>query len=163
MPIPAAIAPAAENYRFNSKSLKEMVSDLSPEEWLRRPAGNLNHIAWIVGHVTWCRGRVLHFIGTQWNPPALGDLFKRGASLQPDAAYPAPDALLNAWTESGHAMAAAVESVSPETVAQPLTQGPPSLDGKLSGMLHFMAIHETYHLGQISYLRSWLGHKGLMG
>jgi hypothetical protein len=26
-----------------------------------------------------------------------------------------------------------------------------------------MAIHETYHVGQASYLRGWLGHKGLMG
>jgi len=26
-----------------------------------------------------------------------------------------------------------------------------------------MAIHETYHIGQASYLRGWLGHKGLMG
>ena len=37
MPVPAVIANAAENYRFNSDSLTKMVSDLSPEEWLRRP------------------------------------------------------------------------------------------------------------------------------
>ncbi len=30
-------------------------------------------------------------------------------------------------------------------------------------MVNFMAIHETYHLGQASYLRSWLGHKGMTG
>jgi hypothetical protein len=50
MSIPAVVAATAENYRFNSRFLKQTVSDLSPEEWLRRPDEKLNHIAWIVGH-----------------------------------------------------------------------------------------------------------------
>ena len=60
-------------------------------------------------------------------------------------------------------MAAALESVSEDLLSKPATEGPPSLDGKVSGIVSFMAIHETYHLGQASYLRSWMGHKGVMG
>ncbi len=71
--------------------------------------------------------------------------------------------MLSIWSETGHVMAATFENVSPDLLAQPATQGPPSLDGKVSGIVSFMAIHETYHLGQASYLRSWMGHKGLMG
>ena len=41
--------------------------------------------------------------------------------------------------------------------------GPPCLDGKLSGLINFMALHETYHVGQAAYVRSWLGHPGVMG
>jgi uncharacterized damage-inducible protein DinB len=163
MPIPAVIAPTALNYQFNSKTLRESVSDLSPDEWLRSPDDKLNHIVWIVGHMAYCRGRILHFIGTEWAPPELNELFNRGSKLQPGSVYPSPEWLLNTWSESGHAMAHAFENISENLLAQPATQGPPSLDGKLSGMLGFMAIHETYHLGQISYLRGWLGHKGLMG
>jgi hypothetical protein len=55
MPVPAVIATAAENYRFNSDFLTRMVQDLSPEEWLSRPNEKSNHIAWIVGHVIWAR------------------------------------------------------------------------------------------------------------
>ena len=32
-----------------------------------------------------------------------------------------------------------------------------------SGVVNFLAIHETYHVGQASYLRGWLRHKGLIG
>ena len=53
MPVPAVIAAAAENYRFNSDFLARTVQDLSPDEWLSRPNDNTNHIAWIVGHVIW--------------------------------------------------------------------------------------------------------------
>jgi uncharacterized damage-inducible protein DinB len=162
MPIPAVIAAAAENYRFNSRFLKQTVSDLPPEEWLKRPGEKLNHIAWIVGHMALGRSRVLHFIGAEWAQPAL-EIFGRGKSLLEDSAYPSPESLLNTWSEAGNAMAAAFETVPEELVMQPAPEGPPSLDGKISGIVNFMAIHETYHLGQASYLRGWLGHKGLMG
>ncbi len=58
MPVPAVIAAAAENYRFNSDFLTRTVQDLSPDEWLSRPNDNTNHIAWIVGHVIWARKAV---------------------------------------------------------------------------------------------------------
>jgi uncharacterized damage-inducible protein DinB len=162
MPVPAVIATAAENYRFNSKSLKEAVSDLSPEEWLKRPGEKLNHMAWIVGHMAYCRGPVLHFIGVEWPQPAL-EIFGRGKKLLEDSAYPSPESLLSTWSESGRALASALENVSDDLLARAATEGPPSLDGKISGIVSFMAIHETYHLGQASYLRGWLGHKSLMG
>lgn len=162
MPVPVVIAAAAENYRFNSGLLEKTVSDLSPEEWLRRPSENLNHIAWIVGHTAWTRGRILHYLEAEWPQPAL-DIFRRGQKLQEDAAYPSPDSLLSAWRESDEVLKRALENVSEETLAKPSVQGPPSADGKISGLVNFLAVHETYHIGQASYLRGWLGRKGLMG
>ncbi len=162
MPIPTVVATAAENYRFNSRFLKQTVSDLSPEEWLKRPDERLNHMAWIVGHMALGRGRVLHFMGSGWAQPAL-EIFGRGKKLLEDSAYQLPESLLGTWSESGHALAAAFETVPEDLLVQPAPEGPPSLDGKISGIVNFMAIHETYHLGQASYLRGWLGHKGLMG
>jgi hypothetical protein len=56
-----------------------------------------------------------------------------------------------------------MEAASEETLNVPVTQGPPTADGKLSGVVHFLAFHETYHVGQAAYVRSWLGHSGIMG
>lgn len=161
MPVPAVIAAAAENFRFNSQFLEGSVKDLAPEDWLRRPAVNMNHIAWIVGHMAWTRGRLLHGIGVEWPQPAL-DLFARGSKLAEDSAYPSPESLLGIWRESAGAVATALENVSDEVLAKPSTH-PRSADGKISGVVNFLAFHETYHGGQISCLRCWLGHKGLMG
>jgi uncharacterized damage-inducible protein DinB len=161
VPIPAVIATAAENYRFNSDFLAKMVGDLSPEEWLRRPDEKCNHIAWIVGHVVWTRRALLGRLGTEWSLPWL-TLFARGTKLD-DAACPSRDMLLDGWREVSGVLVSALDGVSEEALAQPVKQGPPSADGKISGVVNFLAIHETYHVGQASYLRSWLGHKGLMG
>jgi uncharacterized damage-inducible protein DinB len=162
MPVPAVIAAAAQNYHMNTGMLEKMVDDLSPEEWLRHPDGNPNHIAWIVGHVIWTRGRLLARLGTEWSKPWL-DLFGRGSKCGDEVAYPSKDTLLDAWRESSTVLDSALENVADEYLAQPSVQGPPSTDGNQSGVVNFLAIHETYHLGQISYLRGWLGHKGFMG
>jgi len=162
MPVPAIIATAAENYRFNSDFLTRMVEDLSPEEWLRRPIDNLNHIAWIVGHVIWARKAVLTRLGTEWSQPWLSS-FARGVKCNDVAAFPPPDTLMEGWREVSGVLATALDGASEDVLSTPSTQGPPSADGRISGVINFLAIHETYHVGQASYLRSWMGHKGLMG
>jgi uncharacterized damage-inducible protein DinB len=162
MPVPAVIAAVAANYQFNSDFLVKTVADLSPEEWLKSPSESLNNIAWIVGHCIWTRGRLLDRLNVKWPQPDF-DIYGRGNKLPEAGAGPSPEKLLSTWRESCSVLSSALDSVSEDLLAQPSTSGPPSADGKLSGTVGFLAVHETYHLGQASYLRSWLGHKGLMG
>lgn len=163
MPVPAVIASAANDYRFNNDFLVNSVKDLSHEEWFKQPNESSNHIAWIVGHVIWTRSRLLARLGTEWSAPWL-DLCARGAKLNDSASYPKPDELLTAWRDISGVLANTLENISEEALAQPATQpGPPSPDGKISGIVQFLAWHETYHIGQASYVRGWLGYKGLMG
>jgi uncharacterized damage-inducible protein DinB len=162
MPVPAVIAAATENYRFNSDFLTKMVADLAPEEWFKHPAENRNHIAWIVGHCVWSRRAILTRLGTEWSQDWLDNL-KRGAPVAEDSAYPSPAIMADSWAETSRLLAIALSAASDDALAVPSIKGPPSADGKISGVINFMAIHETYHVGQASYLRGWLGHKGLMG
>ena len=169
MPVPAIIVNAAENFSFNSDLLPKMVGDLSAEELLRRPSEKSNHIVWIVGHMMWARKGLLGLLGTQWSQPWI-DSFAIHAKCDNGAAYPSPDALVGAWREASGVLAGALGNVSENALAQPSKNphaqpskaGPPSLDGKISGVVKYLAIHEIYHVGQVSYLRHWLGHKGLI-
>jgi uncharacterized damage-inducible protein DinB len=163
LPIPASIAHAAEDYRFNGDFLANAVKGLSPEEWLKRPNESSNHIAWVVGHVIWARKGVLARLGRVWSAPWLG-LFARGATLDETVAYPSAETLIDAWREVSGVLTEALENASEEALAEPAKPpSPPSPDGKVSGVIRFLAYHETYHVGQAAYLRSWLGHKGIMG
>lgn len=163
MAAPAAIATAAQQYNFNNGFLEKSLKELTPEEWLRRPDDKANHLAWIVGHLVYSRKMILRRLGTEWDLPWLG-MFARGQKLDAEAAYPSDHALLEAWQDVSGVLTQALENADEEKLAAPAAQpGPPSADGKLSGTISFMAWHETYHIGQVSYLCCWLGHKGLMG
>lgn len=163
MPVPACVAQAAEDYRFNNGFLLKTVKDLPAEEWLKRPNESTNHIAWIVGHVIWARKAILGRLGKEWSTPWLG-LFARGAKLDDTAAYPSSDTLMDAWKDVGNVLSTALENASDEALGCAVVPpGPPSADGKISGQIRFLAWHETYHVGQISLVACLLGHKGQMG
>src|ERR1035437_1730729 len=150
MPVPAAIAGAAGEFAHNSSFLQKAVADLTPEQWLCRPGDHSNHITWIVGHVIWSRHALINRVGGKWSCPGI-EVFARSAKLDVSSDYPSSEALLALWRDSATALDA------------PPPPGPPSPDGKVRGFIGVLAWHETYHLGQIAYLRSWLGQSGIFG
>lgn len=162
MPVSPAIASVAGLYTQNTGALQKAVADLTPEQWLARPGDHSNHIAWIVGHVIWARQIIITRLGGSWPCPGL-EPFARSAKLDAAASYPAPEVLLAQWQDSAAALDATLSALTPEALAAPAPPGPPTPDGKVSGFIGVLAWHETYHLGQIAYLRSWLGQSGLFG
>ena len=105
---------------------------------------------------------VLARLGSEYTTPWM-KLYARGAKCAESPDCPTPQETMRVWDETCSRLNAAMEAASEERLNTPATQGPPSADGMLSGVINFMALHETYHVGQASYVRSWLGHAGVMG
>jgi uncharacterized damage-inducible protein DinB len=107
---------------------------------------------------------VLKFAGKEeaWTRPWLA-LFPRGAQLKEASAYPAWPELVAAWKELTPIVHNALNEVPNEILDKPAPEGPPSTDGKISGVLSFFANHEAYHTGQIGFLTKWLGHARPVG
>ena len=162
MPLANRIAGAAHTFNQNSVFLKKSVEDLSDEEWRKRPNDSSNHMLWIVCHMAWARTMLLKRLGNDWSTTWM-PLFARGAKCADTPECPSPADAMKAWEESCAQLAAAMESATQEKLNTAVTQGPPTADGKISGVVDFMAYHETYHLGQVGFLRTWLGHPGAMG
>ena len=89
--------------------------------------------------------------------------FPKPGILFYDITYPTPEALLALLNDSATALDTSLSALTPEALAAPAPPGPPSQDGKVSGFIGVLAWHETYHVGQIAYLRSWLGLSGVFG
>ena len=163
MPLSPRLTVASQSFNMNSSILKQSVAGLTDDEWLKRPCDHSNNMLWIAGHVTWARAMVLARLGDKWVLPWMQQ-YARGQKCvdSPDAV--SPKAVMDAWDEACGRLYAAMESASEELLDTPASQpGPPSADGKISGTVNFMALHETYHVGQVAYLRSWLGKPGAMG
>lgn len=162
MPAENRIAAAVQTFRQNTSVLEKSFSDLEREEWLRRPAEQSNPVLWIVGHVIWGRSRVLAMVGEEWTRAWL-PLFARGATLGVNEQYPTPEELMPAWHDVTAHLTAALDAVPAEALAAPVGEKSPSYDGTVGGMITFLAFHESYHVGQVAYLRCWLGHDGAVG
>jgi DinB superfamily len=163
MPVSNRITVAAQSFNRNDSFLRQSVQGLSDEDWLLRLDNRGNHLLWIVGHVAWARTMLPGRLGAAWTTPWMG-LYARGAKCVESPECPSPRQALTARGRDLHATERRVDRGDRRAAGYPAaTKGPPSADGKLSGMVNFLAFHETYHVGQAAYLGTWLGRTGPMG
>ncbi len=163
MPVPVQIANAAVSFRRNGGMLKRSFAGLAPEEWLKSPEAGSNHILWIAGHIIWARSATLKFLeAPAWSRPWLTD-FERGKELEDATKYPSPEEMLSAFEEMDKALKEGLENATVEAMSATAPPNTPPGDGTVGGVVNFLAFHETYHVGQVGYLRCWLGHDGPQG
>ncbi|HXJ93176.1 MAG TPA: DinB family protein [Terriglobia bacterium] len=149
-------------FKTNTSLLKEATDDIRPEHWLLKPGDASNHLLWVAGHLINSRGGVLKALAADWSSP-WGSLFARGATPAPADQYPSVEDIRNAWADVSVRLEAAVAEAPAEVLAKPAPEGRRSIDGKVGGHVAFLAYHETYHVGQVCYLRKWLGYGQTVG
>ena len=162
MPIEYEFANLAGSYNFGADVVGKAIDGVAEADWLRRPNESTNHLLFIVGHMTVTRGVALRLLGVPWADPWPG-LFGRGAALVAAEKYPSVTDVVARWQEVARLLPEALGKAAPEALAGAGPQGIPSFDGKLSGVLTFLAFHDGYHVGQVAYLRKWLGYSQTVG
>jgi hypothetical protein len=148
-------------FKTNTDLFRRAIQGIPPDRLLDRPGDDSNHLLWIAGHVVVHRAMVLRILGQEWTAPWEG-LFVRGAKLAAPGEYPPIEEIVEAWDEVSPRLSSSPASASPESLAEPVSKGI-TLDGKTSGKIAFLSLHETYHVGQMAYLRKWLGFGQAVG
>jgi uncharacterized damage-inducible protein DinB len=156
------IANVAGMFKANTEIVGKAIADVQPEHWFRKPGEDSNHLMWVLGHLVVHRGRTLNVLGADWDSP-WASLFARGAERVDDAEYPSIEEMRAAWKQVSDELTAALREAPADVLTKDAPKGPPSFDGKVSGTVAFLAFHDTYHAGQISYLRKWLGYGQTVG
>ena len=148
-------------FKTNTDLVGKALLEVPPDHWFRAPGDDSNHLMWVAGHLVVHRGAILNYLGGEWKAP-WSDLFKRGAQRSDNDQYPPIDEIKSAWQDVSRELFARLAN-PPGELSNPAPKGPPSFDGKLSGSVAFFAFHETYHVGQVSYLKKWLGFGQTVG
>ena len=149
-------------FKTNTDLIKRATDDIRPDDWLLKPGDGSNHLLWVTGHLIGSRGGAIKTLGVDWSTP-WSALFARGATPAPPEQYPSVDEIRKAWSDVSARLSAALAEAPAEALAKPAPEGKRSLDGKVGGVVAFLADHETYHVGQICYLRKWLGYGQTVG
>jgi uncharacterized damage-inducible protein DinB len=142
--------------KSNTGQLREALNGVTPEQLLSRPGEDSSPLIWIAGHMTTARGLLASLLGARWQDPWAG-VFRRGGSSKDAARFPSVERILDEWTTVSHLLADTFQAVTAEQLASKTAEGTPSFDGTLAGTVALLAFHEGYHLGQMAYLRKWLG------
>jgi uncharacterized protein YndB with AHSA1/START domain len=160
--VPAGLAPLALIFKLNTGLMRTTLDGLSDDELWRRPTPLTNPMLWIFGHIVQTRAMMLRLLGdsfeTGWN-----DLFVRGAALGEVSAYPG-----RAGIDQVHRAVIDRLKVKFATITETGLFAPArgkQLPGAttVGEQLAFLAFHESYHIGQLAYVRKALGHSGIAG
>lgn len=156
------ITNTAGMFKFNTDIVNKAIAGVDPEHWFKNPGDDSNHLMWIMGHLVVHRGQTLKALGVDWSSE-WSSLFARGADRLADTKYPSTDEMLAAWQQVSSELANALQQSPADVLDKDAPKGPPTFNGKVSGTIAFYAFHDTYHTGQISYLRKWLGYGTTIG
>jgi hypothetical protein len=144
----------------NEHLLGKAVEGLTPEDGWKHP-GDANPIHWIAGHVTIYRHSLLAALGVGSELPWAAP-FKRLTQPDSSAEVPPLPEILAALSAAGPRLAARYAELSDADLSAPAPFKLPTPDPSLRGMIAFFAYHESYHLGQIAYVRKWIGGPGIV-
>jgi DinB superfamily len=147
---------ASLTLRANTVQFRDALNGLTPEQLQSRPGEDSSPPIWIAGHMTTARGLLASLLGATWQDPWAG-AFKRGSSSKDTSRFPSVENILQEWTSVSHLLSDTFPKVTPEQLAAKAKEGTPSFDGTLAGTVAVLTFHEAYHLGQLAYIRKWLG------
>ncbi len=151
-------------YEFTYGMIKRNLDGLTHEESLvgGQPAGNC--INWVLGHVVSARSGILKLAGiSDYSRDQRLDRYGRGTEpLGPDESHVDLEALRTLLEDSQQRLLAALASVSQEALDAPIPEAlrRPPLVGNVGNALGRLALHESYHGGQIGLLRRAVGKTG---
>lgn len=143
-----------------------LVSDLSDEQFVLRPGGNMNHPAWILGHVSLYHPATVQLLaGTSFDDPKNDRLFGFAGfgPLDDIREYGSKQAVVSRFEQGHEQVAGALLKAKPEDLKRPPSlerwaKSYPTVEFMLPDLIIF---HESMHIGQISIWRRAAGMKGV--
>jgi hypothetical protein len=146
---------------------EKLLADIPADKFAFTPLPNMNHPAFIIGHLSLYPKRVFTLIGRTDliahlpEHPGWQELFQAGSPCLPDAGkYPPKEALTSAFFEGYRQLAAVLPGVDDETLARdnPMEGRMREIFPIVGTAVNFLCNnHLMMHLGQISMWRRTIG------
>jgi uncharacterized damage-inducible protein DinB len=150
------VAPLASILDLNTDLLLNCLDGLDDDEARRRLRSGGNSIAFLAAHLTDSRHFLATRIGRPLDNPLAGALAD-ARGIEDVRTWPPLDEIRRAWLAVSDHLAAALAALPTSELARASAHRFPVDDGTLLGMVAFLTQHDSYHLGQVAFLRRQLG------
>ena len=152
----ASIGPVAEQFRITTNLFIKAMAGVELQRAMTRPGPVSNPLLWLAGHVTQFRSRLLTLLGVPRDFP-FGDVFDTGSRVGGPEIYPKPEEIVAMWEEISEVLFDRLNALTEEDLNAPPSARVPTTDATLRGAIGYFSLHEAYHVGQMGYVRKWLG------
>lgn len=146
-------------FRTTHRLFHRVLEGLTPAQAMERPGG-ANPILWIAAHVVSVRCQFVRALGGAVDVP-WAKQFPRGGDVDAVTAWPALADVRAKWDEVHPAFMTALEGLTREQVLAKTKV--PGLSDDLLGVIALAALHDSYHLGQLSSARRRHGLDRIVG
>lgn len=157
----AVIAPIAAIFRVNDDLMARALDGLTAAELGQRLTDRNNSMLWLAGHITEIRAFLLRTLGEQVDT-TWGELFVRGAALQEAGRYPSIEEIKRVTEQINRNLYAKLEALDDQQLAEAASHELPSIR-TVADQIAFFSMHDSYHVGQMAFVRKGLGFPGIAG
>jgi uncharacterized damage-inducible protein DinB len=150
------LAPLAAIYELNTDLLLNCLAGLTDTEAQCRLEAGGNSVTFLAAHLTDSR----HFLVARLGRPLANPLARYLAdvrSIEDILEWPTLDEIRPAWLAISAHLLAVLAELTPAELAEANAHRFPFGDTSRLGMVAFLVQHDSYHLGQVAFIRRQLG------
>lgn len=154
------VAPLHAILRLNTDLLLNCLDGLSDEEALRRLEGGGNTVAFLAAHLTDSR----HFLANRLGHPLANRLSRylaQASSIDDIVEWPSLAEQREWWRSVSRHLCDVVAARTPQDLRRADVHRFPLGDSTELGLITFLVQHDSYHIGQLGFLRRQLGKPGM--
>ncbi|MGQ0703632.1 MAG: DinB family protein [Gemmatimonadales bacterium] len=150
------VTPLADILRLNTRLFRNCLQDLTDEQARMRPSPTTNSAAFVAAHLAESRYFLLKLLGAE-RPSPLDRYLSGWKSIEQIQEWPTLAQVRDAWTEASHALRDRLDAMTAAELDAPNPTRFPVREQTVLGVLGFLVQHESYHVGQLSLLRKYVG------
>lgn len=152
----AHLRPLAAIFDLNTDLVLSCTDGLGEARANQRLEGGGNSIAFLLAHLVDARHFLASLLGSPL-PNPVGELLAEVRSIDEVTRLPPLVELVEAWGAVSAHLAGVLDRLRPSDLEAPVAQPFPIPGGTALEAIAFLAQHDSYHLGQIAFLRRQLG------
>jgi len=158
----SVIGSVLQGMSLNDQLYRSALDGLNREELNRRTGPESSPLIWLAGHLVSGRCGMAGLAGIKVEF-AWQEFFKRYSKILEPSAYPEIGEIESAWSDTSSRLETRLGQLTDQELNAPSPRKFPVTDQTVRAGLAFLFWHESYHIGQIGFLKKWLGYDSLVG
>jgi hypothetical protein len=159
---PRAAAPLSYVFALNDGLIRRAIDGLTDEQAWTRASDQNNSMLWIIAHAVSVRVSMLEMLGdtvdTGW-----GEAFARGSTPNESTPRPSRDEVLRVHEKVADLVKSRLAMLTPTELSSPAIGTSIPNATTVGEQIGFFSLHDSYHVGQLGYIRKALGASRLAG